>query len=70
MTAQVIKKTFNKKQAAQEDISQAIIDMDFENLLVMGTKGTEIFALFAGKMSLMEVIGMLEIAKTAYMEDA
>lgn len=62
-SSNVLHTTFNKQIRSKEKLLETVKEMDFENMVLIGTKENDIYAVHTGVSDVVELIGLLEIVK-------
>lgn len=62
-TSNVLHTTFNKQTRSKEKLLETVRKMDFENIVLIGTKDNDVYAVHTGVSDVVELIGLLEIVK-------
>lgn len=66
----VVNVTFNRKEATRQAIVEGIERMDFDKLVLIGTKGGDIYTSYTGIENTLELIGLVEMVKMNIVENA
>lgn len=63
VASNIVHTTFNKQTRSKEKLLETVRDMNFDNIVLIGTKGNDIYAVHTGLSDVVELIGLLELVK-------
>lgn len=65
-TSNVLHTAFDKQTRSKEKLLETVREMDFESIVLIGTKDNDVYAVHTGVSDVVELIALLEIVKINY----